>query len=1560
MVTGGSSGSSRVQTSSNVTAASDHLYLAAITSKSYKTVTSVTGLGLTWSEVLTQCGGRNQTGVTVWKAQGTPSGPGPVSATLSGSANNAAIAVSRYSGVALSNPIGNTVSDNSNGIGGGCSGGVDTDAYSFSLTTTASDSLVYGAISMRNKTHTPGAGYTERVAFVQGSGGGTASVAVMERATNSPSSTIIDGGFSSSVDYGVIGIEIKPVGNNNTAPDVTNPGNQTGTVNTAITSLQINATDSDNGDILTFSDNGNSLPAGLSISSSGLITGTPITVSNYNVTINISDNTDITPTSFDWNISPATNNNSAPTITTIGAQTATSGTSKTINVTATDSDSSDTLSFSLGSGPSFVSLTDNGNRTATITVGAGSTVGNHNITVNVSDGNNGNDSGSFVLTVSSTGSSSCGPLTQEAEAGILSGDFEISDNSSASGGQIVEVPADPSYYTQQGVTEHYVEHCFNVTQVGTYRIVGTAKGSGSNDNSFRVTMNDQPSDGHAWSYTHSNGFVTEEISGGNGSGDVEEFFLNTGDNTVRFYLREDGAQLDKISLVLQGSGNTVPNVTNPGNQTGTVNTAITPLQINATDDDGDILTFSESGNSLPAGLSISSSGLVMGTPTTASNYNVTINVSDNDNTTPTSFDWNINPAGGGGSCGPLTQEAETGTLSGAFGLVADSAASGGQYVEVPADTTSTGSAPSSNYAEYCFNVTQAGTYRIEGTARASNSSYNSFRVTVNDNPSSGHAWAFSHGNGFVTEEIAGGNGSGSPEDFSLNAGDNTVRFYLREDGAQLDKVRLVLQGGGNTAPSVTISNPNNGTNVTQGSNITLTATANDTEDGSLTNTISWSSNHDGSLGTGGSVSLSNLSANTHTITASVTDSGGLSGNSTISLTVTVTTTGGSTVTDIIVDNSDNNTHTTGTWLNSSTTPTHDGSNSVYSNTNGSFRWTPNIITAGEYTVYAWWTYYASRPSAASYTLQHNGGSSVVTKAQNDQSLGGQWVELGTYTFAAGSAGYVELTSNTSGNFSADAIKLVHGGGSRPSSSNADPVISTIGTQTATVGSSKTINVSASDSDSGDTLSFILESAPSFVSLTDNGNRTATLAVSSNSTSGHHNIVVSVRDANGSSDSESVVLTVSGQIAANLVDWQVVGTNDFDGDGKFDTLLHNFSTGEVWMYLMDAAQVSTSAHVTNVGANWRVAGTGDFNGDGKADVLWRETITHKTRVYLMNGTTVSADQAVSNATELPEWQIRGVDDFDGDGKADILWRNINTERSWMYLMNGSTIVSQGIVADHGPNWRIKGTGDFNGDGKADILFRNTVSDKNIIFLMNGNSILQQSAELTFAALVWEVRGVADFNGDGKADILWRHKTTGENRIYMMNSFTVTSNQSVNTEADLAWKIVGVGDFNGDGKSDIYWRYDTDGQHRLYLMNGASINASVLIDQTLPQQTLTVSVSTLSFTLDEGTTGTQSIFFTSTSNDGVSSLPDLISLEGWLSSTNGRFSNGAKITVDTTGLALGTYTSDVIAILANHTTATIRVTLEVTQASGLGPGPVLVFVENDCPTEPDVAFPTPLTP
>jgi serine protease len=92
------------------------------------------------------------------------------------------------------------------------------------------------------------------------------------------------------------------------------------------------------------------------------------------------------------------------------------------------------------------------------------------------------------------------------------------------------------------------------------------------------------------------------------------------------------------------AGNTVT-VTNPGTQSGKVGAAVS-LQIQAGDSaSGQTLTYGASG--LPAGLSInSSSGLISGTPTTATTSNVTVTATDTTGAKGSaSFSWSISPSG---------------------------------------------------------------------------------------------------------------------------------------------------------------------------------------------------------------------------------------------------------------------------------------------------------------------------------------------------------------------------------------------------------------------------------------------------------------------------------------------------------------------------------------------------------------------------------------------------------------------------------------------------------------------------------------------------------------------------------------------------------------------------------------------------------------------------------------------------------------------------------------------------------------------------------------------------
>ena len=80
-------------------------------------------------------------------------------------------------------------------------------------------------------------------------------------------------------------------------------------------------------------------------------------------------------------------------------------------------------------------------------------------------------------------------------------------------------------------------------------------------------------------------------------------------------------------------------VTNPGSQTSVRNQTSTPLQISATDSASKTLTFSATG--LPAGLSISSSGLISGTPTTAGSSSVTVTATSGTASSSTTFSWTV-------------------------------------------------------------------------------------------------------------------------------------------------------------------------------------------------------------------------------------------------------------------------------------------------------------------------------------------------------------------------------------------------------------------------------------------------------------------------------------------------------------------------------------------------------------------------------------------------------------------------------------------------------------------------------------------------------------------------------------------------------------------------------------------------------------------------------------------------------------------------------------------------------------------------------------------------------
>ncbi len=120
-------------------------------------------------------------------------------------------------------------------------------------------------------------------------------------------------------------------------------------------------------------------------------------------------------------------------------------------------------------------------------------------------------------------------------------------------------------------------------------------------------------------------------------------------------------------------------------------------------------------------------------------------------------------------------------------------------------------------------------------------------------------------------------------DWSDDSGDGILEPLLDVTG--FAAVLVAGSGSGSdAAPAVSIDAPNGGDSFDSGSNISFTGSATDAEDGDLTTAIVWTSDHDGSIGTGGSFAVV-LSDGSHVITAKVTDSA--SNSATDSITITV-------------------------------------------------------------------------------------------------------------------------------------------------------------------------------------------------------------------------------------------------------------------------------------------------------------------------------------------------------------------------------------------------------------------------------------------------------------------------------------------------------------------------------------------------------------------------------------------------------------------------------------------------------------------------------------------------
>jgi hypothetical protein len=122
---------------------------------------------------------------------------------------------------------------------------------------------------------------------------------------------------------------------------------------------------------------------------------------------------------------------------------------------------------------------------------------------------------------------------------------------------------------------------------------------------------------------------------------------------------------------------------------------------------------------------------------------------------------------------------------------------------------------------------------------------------------------------------------------SLFAGTHVITATVVDaDGNAVSKtLSLNVQPNGDTPPTIALLAPAEGLIVTQGAVINFQAVASDAQDGDRTANLQWTSSINGSIGSGGSISVSTLSVGAHQIVATVDDTAGNSANAVVNIVV---------------------------------------------------------------------------------------------------------------------------------------------------------------------------------------------------------------------------------------------------------------------------------------------------------------------------------------------------------------------------------------------------------------------------------------------------------------------------------------------------------------------------------------------------------------------------------------------------------------------------------------------------------------------------------------------------
>ena len=175
----------------------------------------------------------------------------------------------------------------------------------------------------------------------------------------------------------------------------------------------------------------------------------------------------------------------------------------------------------------------------------------------------------------------------------------------------------------------------------------------------------------------------------------------------------------------------------------------------------------------------------------------------------------------------------------------------------------------------------------------------------------------------------------------------------------------------------------------------------------------------------------------------------------------------------------------------------------------------------------------------------------------------------------------------------------------------------------------------------------------------------------------------------------------------------MGVGDFNGDGKLDLAVTDYTTATVSVLLRNAANTGFNTKVDYaVGTTYssKSVSVGDFNGDGKLDLAVTNQNTAAVAILLRNAANTGFDAAVAAATGASPNSV-SAGDFNEDGKLDLAVANYGDSTVSVLLNNDHsslTIVDTVGVSNHTPTGTVT-LNDITPETDQTLTVSNTLAD-----------------------------------------------------------------------------------------------------------------------------------------------------------------------------------------------------------------------------------------------------------